>query len=182
MTLPSLPGRRLNIVQGEFAVSDKTNFVITTLLGSCVAVCMHDPAARVGGMNHFLLPGDGAGGNSASARLGVHLMELLINGLLKLGASRDRLQAKLFGGARTVSNLGDFGAQNVAFAQSFLEREGIILLPGSTGGNLGRKLQFEPSSGRAFQNFMADMRPTQPAAPLLRMAAAGGGDVELFDA
>ena len=98
--------QRVNIVQGEFFVSDDPNVVISTLLGSCVAACLHDPLAGIGGMNHFLLPGQlDHDGNGAAERLGVHLMELLVNGLLKLGAGRDRLQAKIFGGAKTVKGL-----------------------------------------------------------------------------
>ena len=117
---------RINIVQGEYHVSGDQALSITTLLGSCVAACIHDPEAGVGGMNHFLLPGDEAT-SPLVARHGVHLMELLINGLLKKGASRERLQAKLFGGARTMQGLGDIGASNARFAQDFLKREGITV-------------------------------------------------------
>ncbi len=85
-----LPPRRINIIQGEYKVSNDPNVVITTILGSCVAACIRDPAAGVGGMNHFLLPGStealAAGGDAT--RYGVHLMELLINGLLKQGARK----------------------------------------------------------------------------------------------
>ena len=74
--------KRVNIVQGEFFVSVDPDVVITTLLGSCVAACLHDPLARVGGMNHFLLPGQvGAERQPAAERAGVHLMELLVNDL-----------------------------------------------------------------------------------------------------
>jgi hypothetical protein len=74
--------RRIKIIQGEYRVSDEQDTVITTLLGSRVAACLHDTVARVGGMNHFLLSG-GEPGSSTAARYGVHLMELLVNGLLK---------------------------------------------------------------------------------------------------
>ena len=87
--------------------------VLTTLLGSCVAACIRDPMAGVGGMNHFLLPGGTLGGNDrAVQRHGVHAMELLVNDLLKHGARRDRLEAKLFGGARMIDGLTDVGRQN----------------------------------------------------------------------
>lgn len=78
-------GKRVHIIQGEYKVINDPNVVLTTILGSCVAACLRDPVAGVGGMNHFLLPGSanpGAGGGDAT-RYGVHLMELLINGLLK---------------------------------------------------------------------------------------------------
>jgi chemotaxis protein CheD len=135
--------KRVHIIQGEWKVSKDPNVVLSTILGSCVAACIRDPIAGVGGMNHFLLPGSavpGAGGGDAT-RYGVHLMELLINGLLKQGARRDRLEAKVFG----------VGEQNAAFAQQFLRDEGIKVVGSSTGGDHGRKLEFWPVSGRARQ-------------------------------
>jgi chemotaxis protein CheD len=168
--------RRVNIIQGEYKVSEDDDVVITTLLGSCVAACMFDPLARVGGMNHFLLPGD-ANGASLNARYGVHLMELLVNGLLKKGAVRDRLQAKLFGGARTIKSLTDIGEANARFARQFLQREGISYTGGSLGGHAGRRVQFWPTTGRARQAFMTSFEEAPPPQPLL---APTGGDVELF--
>ena len=79
---------RINLVQGEFKVSDDPGVVLTTLLGSCVGACIRDPVAGVGGMNHFLLPGAEVGLPKESERLGVHLMELLLNGLMRQGAHR----------------------------------------------------------------------------------------------
>ena len=141
---------RINIVQGEYHVSDAPDVTITTLLGSCVAACISDPVARMGGMNHFLLPGEDVS-SPLTARHGVHLMELLINGLLKLGASRQRLEAKLFGGARVMNVSRAFGAANARFAQEFLRREGIAITGGSLGGETGRRIQFWPATGRARQ-------------------------------
>ncbi len=166
---------RINIVQGEYHVSGDQALSITTLLGSCVAACIHDPEAGVGGMNHFLLPGDEAT-SPLVARHGVHLMELLINGLLKKGASRERLQAKLFGGARTMQGLGDIGASNARFAQDFLKREGITVTGGSLGGETGRRIQFWPASGRVRQKLVQasdDIRQSDPVLPT-------AGDLELF--
>lgn len=116
----------VNIVQGEQRVSENPDECVSTLLGSCVAACLHDPIARVGGMNHFLLPG-GEGGREQDERFSVHAMELLVNALLARGASRSRLEAKLFGGANTMQGLSDIGAMNAGFAVRFLEREGIHL-------------------------------------------------------
>ena len=170
---------RMNIVQGEYYVSADPAVVITTLLGSCVAACLYDRRMRVGGMNHFLLPGRfGDEPEGQSERLGVHLMELLVNGLLKLGASRDRMEAKLFGGAKTVAGLRDIGANNAVFAQSFLRREGIPVVATSLGANSGRRVQFWPTMGRARQQFMTGA-PVEPPAirpPVLPTA----GDLELF--
>jgi chemotaxis protein CheD len=145
--------KRVHIIQGEWKVSKDPNVVLSTILGSCVAACIRDPIAGVGGMNHFLLPGSavpGAGGGDAT-RYGVHLMELLINGLLKSGARRDRLEAKIFGGAKTIATFSNVGEQNAAFAQQFLRDEGIKVVGASTGGEHGRKLEFWPVSGRARQ-------------------------------
>ena len=169
--------RRINIVQGEYHVSDEPNLAITTLLGSCVAACISDPSARVGGMNHFLLPGEDTS-SPLVARHGVHLMELLINGLLKIGAARHRLEAKLFGGARTMHGLGDYGATNARFAQEFLRREGITIVGGSLGGETGRRIQFWPATGRVRQKLVRSVE--EP----LRLTPTGlpvsDGELELF--
>lgn len=96
--------KRVHIIQGEYKVVSDPDVVLTTILGSCVAACLRDPVSGVGGMNHFLLPGTGSVTGGDATRYGVHLMELLINGLLKQGARRDRLEAKIFGGAKTIAS------------------------------------------------------------------------------
>lgn len=167
--------RRVNIVQGEFKVSDDPQVVLSTLLGSCVAACIRDPVAGIGGMNHFLLPGAEAG--KESERLGVHLMELLLNGLMRQGAQRDRLEAKLFGGARMMSGLSDIGRKNADFAKRFLAYEGIRIVGGDMGGQQGRRIQFWPVAGRALQSYISQVVETAPLrAPPRGMA----GDVDLF--
>ncbi|HEX5934721.1 MAG TPA: chemoreceptor glutamine deamidase CheD [Pseudorhizobium sp.] len=146
-------GKRVHIIQGEYKVVTDPDVVLSTILGSCVAACLRDPVAGVGGMNHFLLPGSaGAAASGGDAtRYGVHLMELLINGLLKKGARRDRLEAKIFGGAKTIASFSNVGEQNAAFAAKFLKDEGIPIVGSSTGGDHGRKLEYWPISGRARQ-------------------------------
>ena len=94
-----------HIIQGEYRVSNDPDVALTTLLGSCVAACIWDPVLHVGGMNHFLLPGDNEQQIRDSERYGVHLMELLVNALFRQGASRQRLVAKLFGGANLNTQL-----------------------------------------------------------------------------
>jgi chemotaxis protein CheD len=138
----------VHVVQGEFAVADRPGTVFNTILGSCVATCLHDPVARIGGMNHFLVPGD-AGTTSDSVKYGVNAMELLINALLQRGALRNRLEAKLFGGASVVQNLSDIGAKNGEFAAKFLKAEGINCVGASLGGNQARRVRYWPDSGRA---------------------------------
>jgi len=145
--------RRIHVIQGEYKVSNDPGVVMSTILGSCVSACMRDPVAGAGGMNHFLLPGASANAMAGgeATRYGVHLMELLINGLLKMGARRDRLEAKIIGGARTIATFSNVGEQNARFAAQFLNDEGIRIVSSSTGGDVGRKLEFWPVSGRARQ-------------------------------
>lgn len=173
--------KRMHLIQGEYHVSDDLELVMTTTLGSCVAACLRDPIAGVGGMNHFLLPeGDDVRGPEA-LKYGAFAMELLVNGLLRAGAKRERLQAKLFGGARMSERLVDVGGKNVAFAESFLRREGITLGRGSVRGANARRVQFWPVSGRVRQLVLPKTEivvvETQrsPAAPM-----EAGGEVELF--
>lgn len=173
--------RRVNIVQGEYHVSEDPQVVITTILGSCVAACIRDPYARAGGMNHFLLPGTGDRRSRQSAEhFGVHLMELLVNGLLQRGAQRNRLEAKLFGGARTMGGLSDIGATNADFAERFLRNEGISIVGGSLRGNRGRRVQYWPVSGRARQFMLIDGEKSLESAAPPPAQLSGGGSVEFF--
>ena len=142
--------RTIPVIQGGYATGDSDDAVMVTVLGSCVATCLHDPVARVGGLNHFLLP-EGRGSDRDSLKYGLNLMELLINELLHLGARRDRLEAKLFGGARMIAGLTNIGEMNAAFAERFLNDEGIPCLSRSLGGEQARKLRFYPASGKAQQ-------------------------------
>lgn len=172
--------RTVTVLQGDVQVSSDPNVVLTTILGSCVAACMYDPKAQVGGMNHFLLPGNvGAFSNSSAECYGVHLMELFVNGLLKKGVRRDRLVAKLFGGARTVPGFSDVGARNAECARRFLEMEGITLVGESLGGCAGRRIQFWPTTGRARQFLMPEIDP-KTFVPAKAKPIVSGGDVELF--
>jgi chemotaxis protein CheD len=175
-------GNRVHIIQGEFFVTDNPEVMVTTILGSCVGACIRDPLAGVGGINHFLLPGNLSRGKSAEAeRMGVHLMELLVNGLLKSGARRERLEAKLFGGARTVKAHTDIGKNNAEFAERFLRDEGIAHVGGSTGGLHGRRIQYWPVSGRARQIMLSG--PTEIERPTIvppRSDDTNAGELELF--
>ena len=179
MNAPAHSGRRINVIQGEFCVSDDPDVVMTTLLGSCIAACMHDPVAQIGGMNHFLLPSDESNdARTKGDRYVVHLMELLVNGMMKRGARKDRLQAKLFGGAMVVQGLSDIGAKNASFAERFLEAESIPIVAASLGGTRGRRLQYWPVSGRVRQSFMNNVEPVQRApAPAW---GSNSGDLELL--
>lgn len=175
--------RVVHVVQGEYRVSDDPSVVLSTVLGSCVAACVNDPLAKVGGMNHFLLPGDAnAAGESLS--YGVHAMELLINDILRRGGRRDRLEARLFGGARIVRGLSDIGAQNAEFAEQFLAKEGIRCVGVSLGGISARRIQFWPVAGRARQMLLASTDETLIASETKAKKAppppADSGDLDLF--
>ena len=168
-----------HVIQGDHAVSCNPNEALLTVLGSCVATCMYDEVAGVGGMNHYLLP-HGSGETSDNKRYGVNAMELLINGLLKAGASRARLKAKLFGGARMMDGFSDIGAQNAAFAVSFLEAEGIGVVSESLGGRRARRVRFWPATGRAQQLLLAET-VTVPTNPVpVPQSSQSSVDVELF--
>jgi chemotaxis protein CheD len=170
---------RTHVLEGEFHVSDDPELVLTTVLGSCVAACLRDPVARIGGMNHFLLPGEDDRAQSRDAeRYGVHLMELLVNGLMSSGAQRGRLEAKLFGGAKTMFKSSDIGGMNGRFAEHFLRNEGIAIVGGSLGGPVGRRVEFWPVSGRARQISMSEVAP--PAIPTTKTIPMPDGDLELF--
>jgi chemotaxis protein CheD len=175
------PARRVNLVQGEFRVSDDPDVTLTTILGSCVGACIRDPIRGVGGMNHFLLPGaDIVGGSIESERMGVRLMELLMNGLMREGARRDRLEAKIFGGARMMRGLSDIGQKNAEFARSFLRREGIRVVGGDVGGDRGRRLHFWPVSGRARQCYLGHFVEPLARDPFTVAHRGGPGDADSF--
>lgn len=174
--------QRIFLVQGEFRVSNLAGLVVTTTLGSCVACCLYDPYARVGGINHFLLPHGEAFEGPDAIRYGAHAMELLINGLLHAGARKRRLVAKLFGGARLSDHLPDVGGANTAFAEHFLQHEGIVYLGGSTRGVAARRIEFWPESGRVRQREIpADDRDVLRAERFVRPIAPDAGSIELFE-
>ncbi|MGN6135094.1 MAG: CheR family methyltransferase [Aureliella sp.] len=139
------------LIVGEYLVSDQPCIMRTTL-GSCVAACLVDPGRGVGGMNHFMLP-ESQLDSRASASYGVHAMELLINGLMKLGADRRRLTAKIFGGAHVIGGLEtvwNIGEGNIQFVREFLEVERIPVIAEHVGGKVARRLKFYPTTGKVF--------------------------------
>ncbi|MGE0742195.1 MAG: chemotaxis protein CheD [Hyphomonadaceae bacterium] len=175
--------RLVHVVQGQFQISDDPSVVLSTVLGSCVAACVRDPLLGFGGMNHFLLPGD-TGDRTESMKYGLYSMELLINGLLQRGASRNRLEAKLFGGARVVEGLSDIGRQNAVFAERFLREEGIRCTGQSLGGDRPRRIRFWPTTGRVAQLLLEASSTDIFHAERSRAAAApappASGALELF--
>ena len=173
---PCTTARKMHVIQGQHAVSSDADVSITTILGSCVAACIYDPWRGVGGMNHFLLAGQDGG--EAAMRYGAYAMEVLINDLLKAGAQRGRLQAKLFEGAKMMDRVTDIGAGNVVFARRFLLNEDIALVSESLGGRRARRVEFWPVGGRARQREV-DQR-IDPAIECAAAPVPADDDVELF--
>ena len=177
-----VPGEavRVTIVQGEAKASTDPRVEMSTILGSCVATCLFDPIARVGGMNHFLLAEPPAHVRSATfdSDYGLFLMELLVNEMLGLGARKSRMRARLYGGANLNPDLSPIGTANAAFARQFLEREGIPKVFEDLEGTQARRIQFRPASGQVRARLVpSDVAPTEK--PLGRPQSALG-TVELF--
>jgi chemotaxis protein CheD len=172
----------VKILPGEFYVHDD-DVVLMTVLGSCVAACLCDRGAGVGGMNHFLLPD----GNDSSARYGVNAMEILINELLKAGARRGSLEAKIFGGGAVINGLTsiDVGGQNVRFVEAFLASERIPIVSRDVLDVYPRKVCLFPRSGKAMVKKLANQTDSGVAQEERRYAqrvaqTQRAGDVELF--
>jgi chemotaxis protein CheD len=140
------------ILPGEYYCTFK-DMLIVTVLGSCVSACIRDRVSGIGGMNHFMLPDGGDVSNpliSASARYGTYAMEVLINELLKSGARRENLEAKVFGGGNVLRGLTalNVGERNAAFVRAYLKAEGIRLLAEDLNDVFPRKVYFFPRTGR----------------------------------
>jgi chemotaxis protein CheD len=149
----------VNVAPGAQEISASANEVLSTILGSCVAACIRDPITGLGGMNHFLLPGDepGAEGglSGADMRFGSAAMERLINALIRQGALRGRLEAKVFGGAQVMAGAtGGIGARNIAFVERFLEREGIPVMRSDLGGFQARRVNYATVTGKAWVSLL----------------------------
>lgn len=173
---------------GVYATGQDEDLV--TVLGSCVSACIHDPVSRVGGINHFMLPtgrGDGSVVEALSDahRYGCFAMEHLINEVLKLGAARERLCVKLFGGAHLLSAGSRVGEMNIAFARQYVRKEGLKLLAEDLGGSAARRLKYVPRSGQAFlwrpgKAQLSQMAATELAYMQSLQTENLSGEVELF--
>ena len=145
--------QHIRIHIGEYYASCRP-VLISTLLGSCVAVCMFDPVSRIGGMNHILLPGKlDLRHFDMSARYGINAMELLINRIMNLGGERHRIVAKVFGGARilpAISAENCMGRKNVGFVLEFLKTESFQVVSRDVGGIQSRRVYFHSDTGDVF--------------------------------
>ena len=150
----------VKVLPGSQHVSTDPNGqeLISTVLGSCVAACVHDPLLGIGGMNHFMLPHDDEGlwsGASLALRYGNHAMDALINGLLAAGADKRRLECKIFGGGNVVNGMSGVGDDNAAFAREYAQAEGLNVIAFDLGGDRGRRIVFDPSTGQAWRRFLS---------------------------
>ncbi|WP_267397448.1 MULTISPECIES: chemotaxis protein CheD [unclassified Sphingomonas] len=174
--------RRINIIQGETRVSDDPSVVLTTLLGSCIAACLYDPVEKVGGINHFLLaePGSRDTDPESLRRYGVYAMEVLINAMLAMGATRSSLKARIYGGAALRDGFRDIGAANAQFARRFLRDERIALVGEDVGGCGARRVEFRPTVGLARCRVAIDRPPEPRTAPAPIALSVSSGEVEFF--
>ena len=173
----------VKVLPGEYFVFDE-DMLITTTLGSCIAACIWDRDRRIGGMNHFMLPE----GSGDSGRYGSYAMELLINELMKKGATRMTLEAKIFGGGAVIGGMSSInvGERNTQFVIDYLQTERIPIVSRDVLEIYPRKVCFLPASGKAMVKRLApthadafvaqDRMAAQKAVP----ATTGGGSVDLF--
>lgn len=154
----------VKILPGEYYVTQR-DLLIVTVLGSCVAVCLRDRSNGIGGMNHFMLPGnteEGSNPLSSSARYGVYAIEILINHLLKLGAQRRLFEAKVFGGASVLRGFGsnNVGKRNAEFVLDYLHTEGIQVVAQDLMETYPRKVYFFPKTGRVMLKKLKSLHNT----------------------
>ncbi len=179
----------VKLLPGEYYVTDK-DVLLVTVLGSCVAACIRDCYSGIGGMNHFMLPDAGSDeGNplAASARYGTYAMEILINQLLKLGARRSNLEAKVFGGGNVLEGLtvANVGQRNADFVLQFLKTENIRVVAQDLVDIFPRKVYFFPKNSkvmvkklRTMHNNTISQREKDYSSRL--QGSGSSGDVELF--
>lgn len=179
----------VKLLPGEYYVTNK-DMLLVTVLGSCVAACIRDNLSGIGGMNHFMLPdggGDSKSPMNASARYGTYAMEVLINQLLKLGARRSNLEAKVFGGGNVLDGLtvANVGQRNSDFVLKFLAMEQIKVVAQDLVDIYPRKVYFFPKNSkvmvrklRTTHNNTISLREKDYRTHLLKKDASG--EVELF--
>ncbi len=184
--------KAVKVLPGEYFYT-REDLMITTVLGSCVAACIRDRELGIGGMNHFLLPGNSADSDSPvseSMRYGSYAMEVLINDLLKAGARRTHLEAKVFGGGHVLPGLNSInvGARNATFVLNYLRTDNIPVLVEDLLDVHPRKVCYFPRSGKVMVRKLkhnADARVVSQESAYQRSLATAkqdpiGGDIDLF--
>ena len=179
----------MKLFPGEFYVTGKSDEMIVTVLGSCVAACIRDPVTGIGGMNHFMLAQhtSGAwGGDLRSARFGNFAMEKLINELLKAGCARERLEVKVFGGGNVTDTSNAVGTENAEFVLRYLAAEGLRCAAQDLGGTQPRRIHYYPTTGRVVRRLLGlaetyDVTHEEnDYGKRLLAEKSRGGDIELF--
>lgn len=150
-----LNAQAVNLPPGEFYVTSDADEVITTILGSCVAVCIRDKKIGVGGMNHFLLASPSSGITSLSNRYGSYAMEQLINSILKQGGRKSDFEIKVFGGSNLFKNMNKVGSNNIQFIREYLKKEDFNIESEDVGGEIPRKIFYWPKTGKVVRNFIS---------------------------
>lgn len=181
---PHFRADAVKVLPGEYYVS-ADDLVIMTVLGSCIAACIWDPRVRVGGMNHFMLP---EGGSDSGGRYGSYAMELLINELMKQGARRETMQAKVFGGGQVMSSFTtmNVGERNTKFVLDYLQTERIAVVSKDVLDVYPRKVCFFPATGKAMVKRLASSNAETLETQERKGSAAtvvtstAGGSIDLF--
>ena len=175
----------VHLLPGEYYVTT-TDELVTTVLGSCVSTCIHDPTRGIGGMNHFMLPDDPNDDRSGGGalRYGGFAVERLINELIKRGAERSRLVIKVFGGGQVITGSSDIGRMNVEFVRNYFAEEGLTITAEDTGGKVARRVRYHPRTGRALMKQLSmqesHVREREQAFRAQLKASSLTGQVELF--
>ncbi|MEJ2044287.1 MAG: chemoreceptor glutamine deamidase CheD [Reinekea sp.] len=181
------------ILPGEFYIS-RGGELISTVLGSCVSVCIRDRLLGIGGMNHFMLPeeGDfssqtwGSDPDSRMTRYGNWAIEYLINELIKIGADKRRFEAKVFGGGQVIPKMSDIGQRNILFTFDYLQKEGLAMVSSDVGDRYPRKVVYFPETGRVLikklktQHNRTILEREQAYRRKLDNKKPTEGDIELF--
>jgi chemotaxis protein CheD len=173
----------VKVLPGEYFV-DNDDLLVMTTLGSCIAACLWDRHAQIGGMNHFMLPE----GHGDSGRYGSYAMELLINEMMKRGASKSRMEAKIFGGGAVIAGMNtiNVGERNTNFVIDFLKLERIPIVSKDVMDVYPRKVCFLPKSGKAMVKRLAPtntdalVQQDKAAAQQAQPVASTGGSIDLF--
>ena len=173
----------VKILPGEYFV-DTEDILVMTTLGSCIAACLWDRSAQIGGMNHFMLPE----GTGDSGRYGSYAMELLINEMMKRGASKSRMEAKIFGGGAVISGMNtiNVGERNTNFVLDYLKTERIPVVSKDVMDVYPRKVCFLPHSGKAMVKRLAPtntdalVQQDRAAAQKAQPVVSSGGSIDLF--
>lgn len=185
-------GRQVvKVLPGKHHVTRDPDEVVATTLGSCVSACVRDPAIGVGGLNHFMLPGDPKSLDwshpNMEMRYGQNAMERLINDILREGGRRERLEIKVFGGGNVMGRNLDVGDRNVAFVRAYLAEEGFRIAAEDLGGDWPRRILYDPQTGKVDRLLLrrdADRAVVDEEAAhrsVLRQKGVQAGSIELFE-